>query len=132
VGGSNVVRFRRAIDAINRGDAEGLVEGAAEDVLFLPARSEVMGPFRGHDGLRRFVAENAESFDIFTYQLTEVRDLGDRLFVDGRLRVRGRGGQVETVVDSAGVATYDDAGRLIRWDDYRERRLALAAAGLSE
>jgi hypothetical protein len=60
-----------------------------------------------------------------------VRDLGDRVLAFGRFRIRARGTGVDTDFPVAGIATYRD-GKLVRWEDFRERRLALEAAGLSE
>jgi hypothetical protein len=41
------------------------------------------------------------------------------------------GSGVETDFPVAGIATYRE-GKLVRWEDFRERHLALEAAGLRE
>ena len=61
----------------------------------------------------------------------EVRDLGDRPLVLGTFRIRARGSGVETDFPVAGIATFRE-GKLARWEDFRERGLALEAAGLRE
>lgn len=125
----NVETCHRGIAALNRGDVEGVLRLAAEDVVFLPARSAVEGGYYGHVGLRKFLADDAENFAVFQVDLQEVRDLGDRLDVIGTIRIRGRGGGVETDIPMAGVASYQD-GKMTRWEDFRERRRALDAVGL--
>jgi ketosteroid isomerase-like protein len=65
------------------------------------------------------------------YESDEVRDLGDRVLGIGRFRIRARGSGVETDFPVAGIATYRE-GKLVRWEDFRERQLALEAAGLRE
>ncbi len=55
----------------------------------------------------------------------------DRILAFGSFRIRARGSGVDTHFPVAGIATFHD-GKLVRWEDFRERRLALEAAGLSE
>jgi ketosteroid isomerase-like protein len=127
----NVALFWEGIDAMRRGDVEAMLDGMGEDVVWIAARSAVEGAYHGHEGLRRFLADNAENFEVFEPDFTEVRDLGDRVLAFGRFRIRARGSGVDTDFPVAGIATYSD-GKLVRWEDFRERRLALEAAGLSE
>ena len=117
---------------MNRGDVEHWVRGSTQDVVIIAARSEVEGPFVGHDGVRKFFADNATNFEVFQARYDDVRDLGeDRLLAIGTIHIRGRGAGVETDIPAAGIATYRD-GKLSRWEDFRERHLALKAVGLEE
>ncbi|GAC1436049.1 MAG: hypothetical protein NVSMB51_06660 [Solirubrobacteraceae bacterium] len=127
----NVEAFRRGVKAINRGDADAAVADAAESVVLLPHRSPVEGAYRGHSGIRRFVVDNAESFEEFRVMIDEVREVGDCVLAVGTIRIRGRGSGVETSFPTAGIATFE-RGKLSRWEDFGERRLALQAAGLAE
>ena len=127
----NVETFQRGNEAANRGDIERMLRDVAEEVVFLPARSAVEGAYHGHDGLRKFWADNAENFEVFRVDFRDVRDLGDRVLAIGTIRIRGRGGGVETDIPTAGVATFQD-GKMTRWEDFRERRLALDSVGLRE
>ncbi len=127
----NVDRFRRGAEAIRSGDLVPVLGEVAEDVEWIAARSAVEGPYRGHAGLRRFMADTAESFEVFESEWHELRDLGDQVLAIGTIHVRARGSGVDIELPAAGIATYRD-GRLTRWEDFRERRLALEAAGLSE
>ena len=127
----NVEAFRRMVEAGNRGDVDGVLREAAEDVVFLAARSAVEGGYHGHDGLREFLTDDEANFEVFRVDLSDVRDLGDRVLALGTIHIRGRGGGVETDIPMAGVATYRD-GKLTKWEDFRERGRVLEAVGLSE
>ena len=127
----NVDLFWEGTDALRRGDIEPILDRVSEDVVWIAARSAVEGAYHGHEGLRRFFADNAENFEVFEPHFAEVRDLGDRVLAFGKFRIRARGSGVETSFPVAGIATYRD-GKLVRWEDFRDRSLALQAAGLSE
>jgi ketosteroid isomerase-like protein len=127
----NVDLFLEGTEAISRGDVDTVLDGASEDVVWIAARSAVEGTYHGHEGLRRFLADNAESFELFEPAFDEVRDLGDRVLAVGTFRIRARGSGVETDFPVAGIATYRE-GKLVRWEDFRERHLALEAAGLRD
>ena len=69
---------------------------------------------------------------MFEARYDDVRDLGDdRVLAIGTIHIRSRGAGVETDVPVAGIATYRE-GKLSRWEDFRERRLALKAAALAD
>jgi ketosteroid isomerase-like protein len=127
----NVERFKRGAEAIKCGDIDLVLGEVAEEVEWIAARSAVEGVYRGHAGIRRFMADTAESFDLFEPKWHELRDLEDRVLAIGTIRVRARGSGVDTEVPTAGIATYRE-GKLIRWEDFRERDRALEAAGLTE
>ena len=128
----NVELFHRMNAALNRGDVEYVVRNSTEDVVTIAARSAVEGPFVGHEGVRKFFADNAANFEAFQVRYDDVRDLDeDRVLAVGTIHIRGRGAGVETDVPSARIATYRD-GKASRWEDFREGRAALKAAGLAE
>ncbi len=128
----NVGTFRAGEDAINRGDLEAALELVDPEVVFEPLRAPVSGAYYGPDGIRKFFADTADSFDRFRVEHRDIRDLGDdRVLAIGTMQARVRQGGVETEATSAGIATYR-GGRLVRWKDYGDRAEALKAAGLSE
>jgi ketosteroid isomerase-like protein len=126
----HVALFLRGTDAINRFDAAALMEMVDERSVFEPLRSATEGAFVGPEGMRRFLADTAETFDLFKATYPDVRDLGDgRLLAIGTIRMRGRESRVETDVTTAAIVEFRD-GVLVRYKDYGEARLALEAAGL--
>jgi ketosteroid isomerase-like protein len=118
--------------AVNRRDIAHLIDHTTEDFVLTPGRSAVEGSFVGHEGIRRFFADNAESFELFELHADDVRAVGDdRVLVIGNVHARSRGGGVELDIPYAVVATFRD-GKASRWEDFRERHLALKAVGLEE
>jgi ketosteroid isomerase-like protein len=128
----NVEIVRGIARAINGGDVDYIIRHTSEDIVLLMARSAVEGPYLGHDGMRKWLADNRQNFEIYEVHEDEVRAVGDgRVLSVGTIHVRGRGGGVETDLPFAGITTFRD-GRVSRWEDFRERHLALKAVGLEE
>ena len=126
----NVEIFKRLAHAISWGDEQSVVELTTDDVEVSARRSATEGIYRGHDGLRAYLADNRESFEFFRYTLDEVRDLGDgRVVGVGTIRIRGKGSGAETDVPSAGIATFRN-GKATSWKEYGDRETASKAAGL--
>lgn len=124
--------FRRAADAIQRGDVDAVVATTHPEAIFEPLRAATEGAYIGIEGIRKFLADTAETFDLFQLDYTDVRDLGgDRVLAIGSIHVRGRGSGVETDIPTAAIAESRD-GLMWRYKDYGEARLALEAAGLAE
>jgi ketosteroid isomerase-like protein len=124
----HVEAFHRGVDLINRGDPAAADE-VHEDAVFEPLRAETEGAYIGRDGMRRFLADTAEAFDVFVASYPDVRDLGGgRLVAIGSIRMRGRGSGLESDVVTAAVVEFRD-GLMARYKDYGDARLALEAAG---
>jgi ketosteroid isomerase-like protein len=118
--------------AINHGDVDYVIRHTTEDVVIVAARSAVVGPFVGHEGVRKFFADNRQNFKVFELHEDEVREIGDdHVLSVGTVHVRGRGGGVETEVPFAGITTFRK-GRASRWEDFRERQVALTAVRLAD
>lgn len=129
--GENVDVFWRTVEAFNTADIEGAVRMCHPDVEFLPQRAAVQGALHGHGGIREFFADNSENLDLFVTDYRDVRDLGDRILAIGTIKIRGKGSGIETDVPSALVLDFRD-GKLVRFQDYGDRRDALEVVGLSE
>ena len=107
-----------------------LAELVHPEMVFHPIRAPVTGDYYGLAGLEKFLADNAETFDLFEVASEEQVRLDDnRWYSSGTARIRGRGGQVDTTVVTAGIATFKD-GLLVSWYDYGDRTAAREAAGL--
>jgi ketosteroid isomerase-like protein len=124
--------FLRGTDAMNRLDANALLDMVGERTVFEPLRAQTEGAFVGPEGMRRFLADTAEAFDLFNATYPDIRDLGDgRLLAIGTLRARGRTSGAESDVPLAVVAEFRE-GMLLRFKDYGDARLALEALGLGD
>jgi len=126
----NVEIVRRAVEDWNSGErSEARVRAVWHpDVEFLPRRSATDGPYRGIEGVERFIADTEETFEKFE-QHYEVLDLGERVLVWGTVHVRARGSGIETDIPRGGILEFRD-GKIIRWEDFGSKEKALEAVGL--
>jgi ketosteroid isomerase-like protein len=121
---------RRGVEAFSGGDAESLV--ALCDAGF---RMELVGvageeiAYEGTDGIRRFFADMAESWEWFGFDVDGLRDLGTDVLLLGRWRGRGRASGVEVESPRAAIVSLTD-GALTRLRYFVEQRDALTAAGV--
>ena len=124
---------RVAVDAFDRRDVDSFLALNDPDVEFAPVEASVEGgqPFRGHDGVRRWWAETFEVFPDFEIDLVGIRDLGEQLLVNARLR--GRGANSGATIDRAvwSIITWHE-GRVVSWFSFESSDEALEAAGLRE
>src|SRR5919197_4427507 len=89
----NVELNYRSHDAFNRRDLEDFLTFNDPDVEFTPYERAIegLGPYHGHDDVRRWWEEAFAVLPDFKVELDEVRDLGDMTLVRGRLYGRGAG-----------------------------------------
>ena len=128
----HIEAFLRGVDAINRGDAEGTLDLVGEETVFEPLRAGTEGAFVGPEGMRRFLADTAETFELFKASYTDVRDLGDdRLLAIGTIRMRGRLSSLESDIPSAAIVEFKD-GRMLRYKDYGDVQVALRTVAMGD
>jgi ketosteroid isomerase-like protein len=127
----NLDTFCRNNEAVSSGDIGAALLALDPEVELIPRRAAVQGIYREHDGMRQFMAENADSFDLYRVCYQEVRDLGDRLIAFGTVHVRGKESGIEVTTPTAMVATFRN-GKMVRAEDFSERSEALKAVGLDE
>jgi ketosteroid isomerase-like protein len=127
----NVDRFLEGNEAFNRRDIERWLKTYHPDVVLEPQVSALEGEYLGHDGLRRFFADVADTLEMFEADYPDVRDLGDRVLALGTFRTVWKGSGMENDVPLAVVATFRD-GLCTHFKDYSESGQALKAVGLSE
>ena len=124
--------IERAYEAMSRLDAEALVGVCDPDVEF---RSRIASAedvtYRGHDGVRDYIASLTEAFEWVLTEPLDVIDGGDRAVVCNRFRARGRHSGVE-VEERFFQALRFRGGKSLWWDFYPSKPEALKAVGLSE
>ena len=94
----NVALVRRTFEAIRAWDIEELLTLYHPDVVFLPLTGTQVetGGYRGHDGVRAYLAEARDLWEVLEPEGHHYEDLGDRVVVGGTCRVRGRASGAES------------------------------------
>jgi ketosteroid isomerase-like protein len=124
----NVELVKKSFEAISAWDVDGLLRLYDPDVELLPLTGTRVesGGYRGHDGVRDYMAEAHDLWDVLEPEGRSHEDLGDRVLVAGHCRVRGRssgaGSDPATswvihirdgrIVSHRACATYDEAAQL--------------------
>jgi ketosteroid isomerase-like protein len=124
----NVELAYEAFDAYNRHDLGAFLALMHDDVEAKPRMAAVEGPYRGHDGIRRWWASANAAFPDFGTDVLEIRDLGDFTLAEIRNRGRGAVGGTPVEQESWHVAEWRD-GKIVWWGAYGTEAEALEAAG---
>jgi ketosteroid isomerase-like protein len=128
----NLDSTRGGIDAWNRGDLEEWLAGFAPKVeLHTTDRFPDRGVYRGRAGLERYWAEIRDDIEEPGLSVSDMRAIGDRVFVAATGRGRGKRSKVPMEQPIWFVATLRD-GLAVRVETYVDANEALEAAGLEE
>jgi ketosteroid isomerase-like protein len=123
---------RRLHDALNRRDVDGVVAGWDKEAEFQPIMSSLEGTvYRGHEGVREWLASLWEDWDVFEAYGEEFHEFGDRVLAFGRWHACGRKSGITLDVDTAAWLVHVRNGKVIWWQTFTDRAEALVAAGLS-
>ena len=132
----NVEVARRATEAFSQGGTDAVV-----DTFWVPEIVWDMSPtgipgygiYTGYDEIRAFMADwfSAFEFDEWEMEVEELFDCGDQVLSILTQRGRGASSGAEVSVEFAQLFTLR-SGKIVRIDNYLDRRRALEAAGLSE
>ena len=129
----NVEHYIRVIEAWNRDDLEGFLDGVSPEWEFQTARlfPGFKPVYRGREGATEFWNTLREPWETFVVEIERTIDAGER--VVGLLRFRGRGKSsgVDTALKYAHVASYA-AGENVRLEGYATWDEALEAVALGE
>jgi ketosteroid isomerase-like protein len=124
---------RRAIDAFNRRDLDAFLALTDPDVEFISRIVELEGggPYRGHDGIRRWWEDLFGVFPDFSAKVEEVQDLGDVTVT--RVRQHSQGVESDAPADQTQwIVTEWRHQKAIWWGTFLSEAEAIDAAGLRE
>ena len=133
----NVEIVRQGVARWRAGDddvlLDFLISNSAPDIELYSRFGGFSGePYRGHDGVRAWVADIRENFERFDPWLDEARAVGDdRVLAFGGIRFRARESGVDMAERMGWVYEFRD-GLLRRMMFYGSSSEALEAVGLSE
>ena len=126
----NVEIYRMLLETFNREGVDGILQYFSEDVEVYDPDLPGGGLFRGHQGVRDFISQLTEGFDLLEIRDYELVPAGDRVVGLLHTYARGRQGGVEVEIRDAHVHTFRD-GKIVHWRLYLDRKEALADAGVS-
>ena len=122
---------RRFVDAYNSRQLEAQIELFDPEIELVPLRAVLEDTvYRGHDGIRRFARDLAESWSEAHVELLELEARGEQAVSIGRLTLKGRSSGAVTEVTGAAAwsmrderllrmayhPTVQDARRELGWD----------------
>jgi ketosteroid isomerase-like protein len=120
---------RSAYEAWNHGDEDGLLELTHPDVEISPLviGATSAGPWTGHAGVRRLLADARTKWDRFEIRCDDVLEFDQRVVAFVHVEVAARTGGPVVTGDIAHLIEFD--GDLVtRFAAYRARDDAVAAA----
>lgn len=83
-------------EAWRRDDRDAWLATWDEATEFYPPRSQLEGhPYRGHEGLRKFLKEWDEDWEYARFEVDEIRDAGEQVVALAHFQALGRGSGVE-------------------------------------
>ena len=129
----NVKLAREVLGALSRGDYARLVAMADPEVewrSFFAALGEG-GVYRGLEGMRRYVDDLADAWEIVRADVDDEVGVGDVVVLVGRIHYRGKGSGAEDETPAGWMLKFR-GGKVIRFRAFREPEQALEAAGLWE
>jgi hypothetical protein len=129
----NVELVRRAYDAFNRGDAEGMFADVAPELEYIAtgAIPGAGGVYRGTEQFGQFLDRWWGEFHETHVEVHELIDAGNQVLASLTFRGRGKQSGVETNWSLWQLWTLRD-GKAVRGQGFADRDAALEAAGLSE
>lgn len=130
----NVELAGQVLDALAQRDVSRLVALADPEVEWRSFFAEVTlgegGGYRGHAGIRQYVSDLNDAWEIVRADVDDGLAVGDIALLVGRIHYRGKASGVETASPAGWMFKFRD-GKVLRFRAFREPQQALEAAGLS-
>lgn len=120
-----------AFEAYFRGDEPGILELMDPEIVVTQFPEQVDArPYHGHEGTREAMASWTGTWDDYSIEVVEMRELGEHVLVSLRQSGRGKGSGIEMRGDAHFVFTVR-GGKVVRWQMFSNEAEALEAAGPS-
>jgi ketosteroid isomerase-like protein len=124
----NVTLAVLVIEAVARGDLDGLLELADPAIEWQSFFALHGSAYHGHDGLRRYMADVQDAFEDIHPHTDDLVGVGPLVIGVGSVRYRGRASGVETEEAAGWVFKFRD-GRLTLFRAFSDPVRALEAVG---
>ena len=129
----NVEAAHAAVEAVAQMDLSRLIELTDPDVewhSFLAQLGEG-GVYRGHDGMRQYVKDLRETWDVFQVTIEDDIAVGDVVLLVTKLRYRGKSSGVDAATPSGHLVKFR-RGKIVSMRAFRDPEQALEAVGKRE
>ncbi len=129
----NVELAGQVLDALARRDLAHLIAFADPEVQwhsFFAALDEG-GVYRGHDGIRQYVSDLNDAWEIVRADVDDALGVDDVALLVGRIHYRGKASGVETKSPAGWMFKFRN-GKVLCFRAFREPGQAIEALGLSE
>jgi ketosteroid isomerase-like protein len=127
----NAEIVRKVFAAFSRRDVDALLALCDPEIVFVPPTGRLAGrdePYRGHEGMRRYLADVARVWQELRSEPEEYIEIDDRVLCTGRVYAWGVG----RVIDApAGWVWRLRDGLVVEGHVYETRRAAYQAVGRS-
>jgi ketosteroid isomerase-like protein len=124
---SDVELVRDIIDALNRGDVDGMLARMHPDFEWRPLEaSPVARVYRGHGQVRRYIEDWLSTLEGVRIDLEDPAAVDDRVVAPVHAQGRGRASGLALEARFCQVWTLH-SGTAVRMDEYQTREDALAA-----
>jgi ketosteroid isomerase-like protein len=129
----NLDLARKGIEAWNRRDADLWLSYASPEIVWIPAGPAAVeqAVYNGHDEAARGLAAVWDTWEVFEFVESEMRDLGDSVLWLGHVKMRGGTSHVELDQEFA-LHSLLSNGKFIRVQAFLSWRESLKAVGLAE
>jgi ketosteroid isomerase-like protein len=128
----NVEIVQEAVRAFQARDVEAWVNCFHPDAEVLWPRNLLEGgSYRGHEGVRRAIADSFETWEDIRLDQVDIRSIDDCVVLLSRNTIVGKG-QAPAVEYQGAYLIKIREGKCIHFRPYQSHREALEAAGLSE
>ncbi len=130
----NVELVRHFVQAFNGRDLAAMSQRFDSQIEWRPGGPAAVerDVYRGGDEVSSGFAATWETWEIFTLEEGEVRDLGDSLVWLGRARLRGGDASHVELDQEFAIHFLVRGERIVQFQGFRNWQRALEAAGLSE
>lgn len=126
----NVQAVQAVYEAFATRDAEAMIRHIHPECEFRPFGTRLLrgedDPYRGHDGIRRYLADVAELWDELTLEPLDYRSAGTSVVVFGHVTGRSPRAEVDTQVTwvwklrdalAIDIRVFPTSGEALRWLD---------------
>ena len=128
--GENAAIVRRVFDAYLRGDEDAMFALAATNVIVTQFPDQIdVRDYHGHEGLRHVMTEWIGTWEDWSIELLQAREVGGVVLAVALQRGRGRASGAPMQTEVAFLFTVRD-GLIVRWRMFHSEREALDALEL--